>query len=239
MELSKDLPLFSIIQNHLDLLQNDNTELEISFHRKEGPFTELEFNNFTNVLRSMQLKELIETECLEVSADNNVMYISGMPNILNHCMTDSYNKKNTKWHKVKLMSTDDINDFLDLDIQLSTMQKTNVTIPERWDDMRKHYLMHKHIKYVTNDDITYIASLYKTIDEEFYTLKQSNVLKTGQNYDFKVIIKGECKTDKVIECIIESIRAITLSSTLMTKAEQQEVLNEYYSLIKNDVEMVM
>jgi len=237
MELSKDLPLFSIIQNHLDLLQNDNMELEISFHRKEGPFTELEFNNFTNVLRSMQFKEIIETECLEVSADNHVMYINGMPNILNHCMTDSYDKKNTKWHKTKLMSSDDINDFLDLDIRLLTVQKTNVTIPERWDDMRKHYLVHKYIKYMSDDGVTFIASLYKTIDEEFYTLKQSNILKTGQNYDFKVIISGELKSDKVIDSIIQSIRAITLSSTLMTKTAQQEVLNEYYSLIKNDIEI--
>ena len=238
MELSKDLPLFSIIQTHLDLLQNTDTELEISFSRKEGPFTELEFNNFTNVFRTMKYKELIDTESLEVLADNNLMYINGMPNILNHCMTDSYDKINTIWHKTKILSVNDVNDFLDLNINLTTIQKTKTTVPERWDDMRKQYTLCKSIKYSEdNSDITYVTSILKTNDEEFYSLKQSNVLKSGQNYAFKIILKGEHKNENVMQCIIQAMQAITLSATLMTKQQQHDVLQEYYALIKQDIEI--
>ena len=76
MELDKDLPLFSIIHNQLELLKNNDTnEMEISFYKAEGSFTEFEFNNFTNVCRSFNCKESIDNEYLEVTGDNNILHI--------------------------------------------------------------------------------------------------------------------------------------------------------------------
>lgn len=235
--LSKDLPIFDIIKNHLELLKNDDTELAISFWRQDVPFTELDFNNFTNVFRSYmpKYKETILPECLEVSADNNVMHIDGMSNILSYCMTDSYDKKTTKWHKTKVLLSNDVTDLFDLNLTFATVQKTHSVAPDRWNDMRKQFLIHKHINYTANEQVVFTASLYKTTEEEAYTLKQSNVLKSQQNYGFKIVLKSS--DVDILQHITRSIQAITMSSSLMTKEQQDEVLKEYWDLVKNDIEV--
>ena len=79
MELSKDSPIFSVIHDHLELLNNNDTyELEINFVKKDGHFVESDFNNFTNVFRSLQYTEKIDNECLEASSDSDVMLLTGM-----------------------------------------------------------------------------------------------------------------------------------------------------------------
>lgn len=237
MELSRDLPIFDIINNHQELLHNDDTELVITFWQKEGSFTELEFNNFTNVLRSMKFKEVIKDECLEVSSDNNVMCIDGIHNILNYCMTDSY-PKSAKWHKVKVLMSNDVDDLFDLNMTFTTVQKTKQNVaPDRWDDMRKQFLHHKHITYSNSDSVTYTASLFKTSEDEFYTLRQSNILKMGQNYGFKITFTGSDHKD-LLQDVVRCIQAINMSSSLLTKMQQDIIIKEYYALIKDDVEVL-
>jgi hypothetical protein len=246
MELSRDLPIFDVINNHIELISlSESATLEITFNKKEGLFTELEFNNFTNVFRSLasdgSYKEVIEPECLEVSADNTIVEIETMQNILSYCMTDSINQ-GSKWHKVKTLSTDTIEDLFDLGISIVTQDKTKTAVPEKWDDMRKHFTLHKCIKYeqqgVTGvPSVTFVANLYKSTVDEHYTLKQSNVLKSSQNYGFKVIITGTHKDDDVINVIIKAMQAINMSASLLTKMQQQEILTEYYNLIKADIEV--
>jgi hypothetical protein len=240
MELSRDLPIFDIINNHIELISlSESAHLEITFHQKEGQFTELEFNNFTNVFRSLasdgSYKEIIEPECLEVSAENNVVEIETMQNILSYCMTDSINKA-CKWQKVKTLSTDTIEDLFDLGITMVTSEKTSTLVPEKWDDLRKHFTLHKCIKY-EQPGVTFVANLYKTASDEHYTLKQSNVLKSQQNYGFKIILTGAHKDDNVIQAIIKAMQAINMSSSLLTRVQQQEILTQYHNLIKDDIEV--
>lgn len=234
--LSKDLPIFDIIKNHLELLKNDDTELTISFWRQDVPFTELEFHNYTNVFRSYanKYKETVLPECLEVSADNNVMHIDGMQNILSYCMTDSYNKKTAKWYKTKVLLSNDVTELFDLNMTFATVQNTPSVAPDRWNDMRKQFLVHKHVNYEAAGTV-FTASLYKTTEDEFYTLKQSNVLKSQQNYGFKIVFKAP--SDSIIQDISNVIQAITMSSSLMTKEQQEEIIKEYWDLVKNDIEI--
>jgi hypothetical protein len=243
MELNRDLPIFDILKNHAELVSlNESAELEITFQKKEGPFTELEFNNFTNVFRSFGgFKEQIETECLEVAADSTVVHIESMQNILSYCMTDSFNK-NAPVYKVKSLSSDSVTDLFDLDVSLVTLDKSKSAVPDKWDDMRKDFTLCKYIKYsaVNDNDITFVANLYKSRQDEnaaYYTLKQSNVLKSPQNYGFKMVVKGSHKEDDILKSIIKCMQAIDMTSSLLTKAQQQEVLEEYHNLIKNDIEI--
>jgi hypothetical protein len=109
MELDKDLPLFSIIHNQLELLRNNDTnELEITFYKAEGTFTEFEFNNFTNVCRSFNCKESIDNEYLEVTGDNNILHIEGISNIMKYCITDTFDNKKTKWVKEQMLNANNI-----------------------------------------------------------------------------------------------------------------------------------
>ena len=238
MELSKELPIFNIIDKHLDLINNDTMVLEINFTKDKGTFTEMDFNNFTNVLRSLGFEEKIHNECLEVISDQDMMIINGMPKILAHCMSNSFDDK-TIWKKKKLTSSDNINDLFDLDIQMKTYNITPSVHPENWDDMRKQFIIKQYIEYTNkNTSVKYIANLYKTAEDEYYTLKQSSILKDKQNYGFSIIFEDNKYNQNIIlQSIITGIQAITMSSMLLTKSQQKNILNEYYSLIKNDIEI--
>lgn len=243
MEISKDSPLFGIIKNHLDLLKSDDAhELVLSFSRTEGHFTELEFQNFTNVFRSLKYSENIAKETLQVSdvVSNDILYIEGMPNILNYCITNSCKKTAAKWYKSKAISSDTIHNIFDLNIDITQYSKMPMqSSPEQWDDTRKHYMLNKDINYTKNkhSDITYVANMHKASDDEFYTFKQSNVLKAQQNYGFKIIIKNDVNEDEVLSAIVQAMQAITMSTIMLTKMQQKEVIDEYWKLIKDDIEI--
>jgi hypothetical protein len=252
MELSKDLPIFSIIKEHLELLKsNDTYELEINFLKKDGHFVESDFNNFTNVFRSLSnITEKIEIETLEGAYDSDVMLLQGMSNILQYCKSDSFDRNNTTWIKSKTIKTDDITDTFDYSIDINLYNKTPSVIPDKWDDVRKKYTLRKYIIYTCNSkdckasdeaSITYIANLYKTSEEEHYTFKQSNVLKEQQSYGFKIIFKSVSSTNinetTIVQAIVRVMQAISMSSMLLTKAQQQEVLDEYYEMVKKDIEI--
>jgi hypothetical protein len=243
MELSRDLPIFDIINNHMELIKlNDTAELEISFHKKEGTFTELEFNNFTNVFRSLKYKEIVEPERLDISAENSIIHINSMQNIVSYCVTDSIHK-DTPWFKMKTLTSDSIEELFDLNITMVTQDKTKSIAPDKWDDIQKQFSLHKHIKYIvenagdTGGSITYIADLYKATDDEHYTLKKSNVFKSPQQYAFKVVFRGTQKEGDIIQSIIKCIQSINMTASLLTKMQQQDVLKEYNDLVKNDVEI--
>jgi SAM-dependent methyltransferase len=252
MELSKDLPIFSIINEHLQLLNNNDTyELEVNFLKKDGHFVESDFNNFTNVFRSLKYDEKIESECLEASCDSDVMLLSGMPNILQHCKSDAFDKNNTTWIKSRVLQSNDINDTFDFNVSITLYNKTPSTIPDKWDDVRKKYVLRKYIKYtckgsvkcVSKDadepknSITYIASMFKTSDDEFYTFRQSNIMKDQQNYAFKIVFRNDTDENAVIQAIIRVMQAISMSSMLLTKGQQQAILDEYYAMVKKDIEI--
>jgi hypothetical protein len=247
MELNKDLPLFGIINNHMNLLKNadDPLELEISFYQKSGLFTELEFNNFTNVLRSLGYTEVIDKECLDVISGTDVMIqIHGMPNILKFCMSESYDKQNTAWTRKKLLSSDSINDLFDLDLQLHTYNNTQTAMPDNWEDIHKKYTVYKSINYIADSSdipIKFIAKIFKTTNDDsyFYSMKQSNVLKGGQQYAFSLIVPSGYKytENNIIQYIVSAMQAITMSTTMLTKIQQNEILQEYHKLVKDDIEV--
>jgi SAM-dependent methyltransferase len=241
MELDKDLPLFSIIHNQLELLKNNDTnEMEISFYKAEGSFTEFEFHNFTNVCRSFNCKESIDNEYLEITGDNNILHIEGIANIMKYCTTDTFDNKKTKWNKIQILNANNIDGLFDVNFSVKIKNVTEIVAPDNWEDMRKTFRLLKNIRYISNKDknIEYIASLLKTTDDDFYTLKQSNILKNPQNYTFSLKFKNkEYKDNEIIENIIFMLQAITMSTSLLTKIQQQEVLDSYYKLVKNDIEI--
>ena len=239
MELSRDLPIFNIIQSNLDLLNtNDTFELEIQLSKKDGQFTESDFNNFTNILRSSGYQETITVESLDVTSDSEVMQITGMSGILQYCKSDVFDKDKTTWIKSKIIATDSVNDLFDLNLKFILRNKLPSTVPDKWDDVRKHYNIHKDIKYAKNN-ITFVANLNKTSEDEYYTLKQSNVIRAHQSYTFKIVFTSlkQYKEGDVLSAIIKGMQAISMSSMILTKAQQQVVLNDYYKLVKNDIEV--
>lgn len=237
MELDKELPIFNVIRTFLET--NDSQYLEITFNNEDGDHTEFEFNNFTNVFRSLKYKENIGTECLQVLVENNIMDITGMPKIVQYCTSnDSFDKNTTSFYKKTNIASENARGLFDLNITASIYNNTNTPIPENWEEIRKKYYFKKEFSYEKNG-IMYVANLFKTSDEEFYYLKQSGVLKSNQRYSFKIRINKSDKQSEstIIQAIYLMIQSIMMSSMILTKAQQQIVLNEYYELIKNDVKV--
>ena len=237
MELDKELPIFNVIRTFLET--NDSQYLEITFNNEDGDHTEFEFNNFTNVFRSLKYKENIGTECLQVLVENNIMDITGMPKIVQYCASnDSFDKNTTSFYKKTNIASENARGLFDLNVTASIYNNTNTPIPENWEEIRKKYYFKKEFSYEKNG-IIYVANLFKTSDEEFYSLKQSGILKSNQRYSFKIRINKSDKQSEstIIQAIYLMIQSIMMSSMILTKAQQQIVLNEYYELIKNDVKV--
>jgi hypothetical protein len=237
MELDKELPIFNVIRTFLET--NDSQYLEITFNNEDGDHTEFEFNNFTNVFRSLKYKENIGTECLQVLVENNIMDITGMPKIVQYCASnDSFDKNTTSFYKKTNIASENARGLFDLNVTASIYNNTNTPIPENWEEIRKKYYFKKEFSYEKNS-IIYVANLFKTSDEEFYSLKQSGVLKSNQRYSFKIRINKSDKQSEstIIQAIYLMIQSIMMSSMILTKAQQQIILNEYYELIKNDVKV--
>lgn len=235
MELDKQSSFVTILDNYQSIF-NPEDELIIKFHNRDFHWTENDFNNFISVMRSNNYTETIEKEVLECYNNDNVLSIEGLPNIVKYCMINYIDNTHTGWTRKKLLEEDNINDTLDVNISIARYSKTKITPPEKWDDLPKKYYIHKYIKYST-PDIDYVANLYKQKEEEFYSLKHSGVLKEKQEYGFFLIIKNQISTQSILQSIIKVIQSFTLSSILLTKQQQQDILNEYYSLIKNDIEI--
>lgn len=234
MELSKELPIFNLIEKYIEQL-NDKEQLEITFYTNQAKYTETEFNNFTNILRSSDYIEEIEKESLDVSFENTILNIVGMQNIIKYCHSDSYDDS-AIFLKRNVIMTDKVEDLFDDCIEFSLCNYLKSSIPDIWDDVPKTYKLNKKIKY-SKDDIVYMVNIFKSCEEENYSIKQSNVLRDEQKYEFKIIISNKKTTDEIITAIVMAMNAFHMSNMLMIKSEQQKILNEYHNMVKNDIQI--
>lgn len=232
MELQSDLPIFDLISKYKEQINNDQ-ELEIKIYPLKGKYTESNFNNFTNVFRSLNYNEKIEKECLTVSCQNVELKLHSISNIVKYCYSESYDN-NTKWNKNNQILEDEIDDLFDDGISFTISNKISTVKPDYWDDNLKQYKIEKYICY-ENEGIEYIANLYKISNGDFHNMKQSNVMKEEQKYEFKIIIKN--KDVEIIHAIILLLRTIHMSNMILTQKQQSEILQEYSELVKKDIKI--
>ena len=243
MELDKELPICSIIQKFIEN-DEDNQKLVTNFYVKDGNFSEQDFKNFTNVFRSLEYTETIKKECLEAISEDITMSIMGISNIIEYCTYNNYNKNKTQWQKKRITFQENVEDLFDINMNISIQTNQNSTEIENWENTKKKFIMKKDFVY-TKDNVTYIASLYKTSDDLFYSLKKSKILKSNQMYGFKIIIEKQSNTNSkskqlqtdndIIQYIVHGMQAIMVSSMLLTKPQQKNILNDYNDLVKNDI----
>jgi len=238
MELNKDLPIYELLENHINSIkENDTYELEISFYKKNENFSESEFDNFINVFRSQKYIEEITAEYLEICASNHILKIKGIPNIIKYSASESYDNSKAEIYKKYLIKEDEINNLFDYTIKLKLFSKIPTKLPDNWDDVYKKYSIFKDFIY-KNNDISYIANIYRKTDEEYYSFKQTNIMKLEQNYDFKLIINSkELNNIDILQSIIKSMQALDMNSLLLTLEKQKEILNNYNDLVKDDIEV--
>lgn len=230
MELSKELPIFDLATRYADQI-NEDQKLEITFYTN-AKYTETEFNNFTNVFNSLGYSEVIEKECLVVSSGNTELSIVGMPNIIRYCHNESHDQSSPCFKK-NIIMTDSIEDTFDDSVKFSLCSYVKSTVPDTWDDLSKRYRINKKIKY-SKKDIDFVANIYKTSDDEHYSMKRSNILKNEQMYEFQIILSKANASD-IVNAIVVMMRAFHMSNMLLTKMQQKQVLEDYHNMVKNDV----
>ncbi len=239
MELSKDEPLFKTIEmikkeiavNKVTLKIHNNTE-----------WSESEFNNFRSFLVTNNYKETVDEEFLEVTNDNTSLIISKLGGIMNYLTTNSYSTTIHKWENKTIIKSEKINDLFDVNIDVEVYNKKQTDEVPNWNDIDKQFKFMKKFNYDLGNGIIASATIIKSNDKLYDTLKKSRTLMLPQRYQFSLEI-NELKESKdksknqILESLIITMKALFLSNIILTKKQQKEVLEDYATLVKQDMQL--
>jgi hypothetical protein len=89
MEILKDDEIFSIIDTHYSLIQENNSECLIKLSNS-SEWGETEFANFINVMKTEKYEENIEKQTLQVMTEDVILEISDSSNILKYSHDSNY-----------------------------------------------------------------------------------------------------------------------------------------------------
>jgi len=247
MEIPKDHSIFSVIDKHYSLIEEDCNSIVKFINSSKWNITHYE--NFINVMKTEGYDEDIEKQSLEVYSDDTLLRIDSLSEIIKYCQNSKYKSKHFQWYKNKIISKDNINDLLDSSVNFYSIKNNIIqdsNIPVNWHDVRKFYKVVKKISYTDKiNNIKYYVKIIKGYDIEydeaneelmFYNLKNSNILSSGQKYEFYIDITKSNK-DNILPTIIKMEQTLYLSCNIISKVQQKEIISKYYELVKNDIEM--
>ena len=231
MELSKDEPLFKTIElikkeiavNKVILKIHNNTE-----------WTENEFNNFTSFLRGNNYKETIDEEILEVINDSHYLTIHKMSGIMNYLTTNNYTNTNHKWEHKTIIKTEKIENLFDVNLEFEVYNAKEITEIQNWDMENKYFKFMKKFNYDIDNGIIATAIIVKSNEKAFESLKKARTLLLPQKYEFILEINND---KKLIESLIIVIKALFLSNIILTKKQQNDILEDYAILVKKDMQL--
>jgi len=229
MELSKDEPIFKSIEMIKKAIA-ENKVVTLKIHNI-ADWSESEFNNFTSIMRS-NYKEIIDEEILEVKRDNNYLIIPKIANIRNYNNTNTYSGH--RWENRTIISNDTIDNLFDVNFEIEVYDKKEIEEVVNWSSLNKKFIFIKKFNYDLGNGITAIASIVKTNDLEFDTLRKSRVLSLPQRYEFSLIIND---TKNLLDTIITIIKSLFMSNIILTKKQQQEILDSYSALVIPDMQL--
>jgi hypothetical protein len=231
MEISQDEQIFKILKLMEDLIKTNKTnEFIIKIYNDNGSWTETEFNNFINTFRS-NYTEVNKDEYLEVIDENNItLIISKLKNILLYCNSNNYKSTEYIWNKPSIISDEKINDLFDINMDMQIINNDNsITEPEKWDMDLKRFRLIKEFNYNIEDGITAVGKIVKDSNERYLTMKKSKLnFSNNVNYEFELKITN---TKNTLVSILKTIQALFLSKVVLTKKQQQQILEEYRDLV--------
>jgi len=230
MELSQDELIFKLI----DELKKITPEQEVIIKfNNNTDWTESEFNNFISMMRN-NYNETIEDECLEISNDNNYLIINKIGSIINYCNTNSNNPSNSYWESRIINKTDNINDLFDINLEFITLTKNKIESIKDFDKIEKKFKFIKKFNYDLKDGIIASGLIIKSSNKTFKSLKESRVLVSKQKYEFQIKVND---TKNILSDIIIIIKSLFLSNIILTKKQQKDVITNYDSLVRKDIQI--
>jgi len=228
MEISQDERIFSAITNMNKLLSEDN-EFIIKIVNDNGLWSETEFNNFISSFRS-NYTEIDNDQYLQITNQDNVtLEITKLKNILNYCNTNNYKSGIYKWYKSTLLQEETINDLLDVNIIMQMNKIENADETEKWETDMKRFKIIKEYKYNVEDGVEITGKMVKDSVNLYPTMKKSKINNSATvNYEFELKIKN---TKNILVNILKLMQALFLSKVILTKKQQQQILEEYQDLV--------
>ena len=230
MEISQDEQIFKILKIIENSLKEESkNEFIIKIHNDNGSWTETEFNNFLNTFRN-SYTEISKDEYLEVIDDNIILTISKLKNIALYCNSNNYKSTEFSWNKSSTIINEKIIDLFDINMDMLVINNDNSIIePDNWDMILKRYRLIKEFNYEIDEGIIAIAKIVKDSDEKYLTMKKSKLnISNKINYEFELKIAN---TKNTLVSIIKTMQALFLSKIVLTKKQQQQILDEYRILV--------
>ncbi len=242
MELSKDEFIFDVLENIKTYLSTDNNFISISFINN-GEFTDTEFNNFIHSFRFNKNKEIIKDEYLNTTFGDYSFIIQKIKNIILYCNSNSIKNTNAIWTKTDLIKNDKIYDLFDINLNFNINNITPVENPPlNWEDEQKKFTFVKEFSYELEPFIFAVAKIIKTSNKTFKELKKSQVLSSQtQKYEFELQIDiskiKSLNTNDILDYIIMIMKSLFVSNIILTKKQQNLILNDYTILVKKDMSL--
>ncbi len=249
MEILKDDEIFSIIDTHYSLIQENNSECLIKLSNS-SEWGENEFSNFINVMKTEKYEENIEKQTLQVVSEDIILEISDSSNILKYSHNPNYinyKDKSVSLYKYKVLAKHKYDQLFNSNLQFKTVAKKLVgkeNIPDNWNDIRKFFKINKRIVY--NDKKTnmrFIVNICKCnkydiedADDRdlYYKLANTKIIKSSQKYEYFLDITNASK-DIILEGLIKMEQALFLSPYIISKKQQQDVIANYSDLVSKDI----
>lgn len=231
MELSSTDPIFKIIDGLKTYIKNNN-EVSIKFHNYTD-WTEMEFQNFINVFRN-NYKETIDDEVLEIMSGDNILKIFKIANIIKYCNTNNHLSLNHKWENKIEIKNDTINNLFDINLEFNIFNRKDIEEIPNFNKEKKTFRLIKRFNYDLGNGFKVIGMIIKNNHNEVEDLKKSKVLTADKKYEFEMIINNDNR-QLFLENLIIILKSFFMTNILLTKKQQQDILNDYYSLIKNDL----
>ena len=250
MEISKDDPIFAIIDN-ISMTMNGDENME-SIIKVEGTdlWTEDNYYNFISIMNSEGYKEDSEQQVLHAYSNDYLLTIKSPKRILYYCNNNNYKHDDNyiSWYNHRLISKNIVNTLFDSSLTFLNIRKSKIdTVSDpviNWDNMRKYFKINKFISYTDKKtNIKYIVNIckghdrdhYEATDKEYHTaLNKSKIINKTQQYEFYIDITNT-EADNIIPAIIKMEQALHLNSFIISKNQQQDVIKEYGQLVKSDI----
>ena len=249
MEILKDDEIFSIIDTHYSLIEENNSECLIKLSNS-SEWGENEFANFINVMKTEKYEETIEKQKLQVMTEDVILEISDSNNILKYSHNPNYidyKDKSASFYKYKVLAKHKYDQLFNSELQFKTVAKKLVSkenLPDNWNDIRKFFKINKRIVYTDKKtNMRFIVNICKcnkydieeTDDRDlYYKLANSKIIKSSQKYEFFLDITNASK-DIILEGLIKMEQALFLSPYIISKKQQQDVIANYSDLVSKDI----
>ena len=245
MEIFKGDKIFSFIDKHFELIK-ENTESIIKLVGTSD-WTENEYTNFINVMKSENFTEQIDKHVLQIYSEDYLFELSGDTNIIKYSHNPSYINSNSNIYKYKVLAKDDYNELFNSKLLFLTKNKNPIAkdnVPANWKELRKFFKINKKITYTdTKTNINYVVNVckcnklepYEADDNDlYYNLNYSKIIKSSYKYDFYIDITNASK-DIILQAIIKMEQTLYLNPLIISKQQQVDIIKKYSDLVSKDI----